>query len=969
MFRVLIILVFLPVLVFSQHGTKNFYTEEGLDCEATYSIYQDTNGIIWVATDNGLYSFDGKAFVPHRFPELKDNEILDAIPFQGGAFLFPFNNNFSYVKNRKLITANENIELKKVKSAVGRDTHFRLKYDSISKSSVFGSSLYLHDHFLLYKDNKIEPLKIAVDSLTLFSFNNYNASFFHPNGKFYTYNINSSKIEQPYKLQDLDGQLVLGIYSNGDQFLVKTIKGLYYYILEDNKNFKFINKILSEEQVNGYAADRVVFYNNEIWISGNEMLFYYNTSSERLEQILKNISINTVFLDRDKNIWVTTKNKGVFFWDRIKFNAYLLNDFSETKDKNILTINGFEDAIYFGMENSNIGMFKDNTTSFKTLRKEDTRNVSDVIAHNNKVVFGDPSEINITDDNLSGIKRFKDFHTRLGSFKNFSKYNQNRVLCATSGLVVELNLDTHKIVDTLFYNRAAKALGLKKDSGYVATNSGLYKGSFKNKTFKKIIPDYNFLDITSFKDTVFAFSTNANGVFYSYKETLHQIRQEDGLLSNSIKKMKFQTPTILWALSNNGVNRITFSEGYNNFKIQSFTQTDGIPGSRLNDLYIYEDILYLATTNGIESLSIASLINNNDKDIDVALNYISVNDSIYNTNTIQIPYSKESILFNVSYPDFSSYGNIKFSYKLEEEKNYNETAASDIILSSLQPGEHTLLVYGIDSNHKTSQRPLIVPISIIPRFWQTNAFKLIVFFIINALLFLLLFKIYLRRKKRKELALAVKTKLTDLEIKVIKSQINPHFIANCLNSIKLFIYKKNYAKSQEYIDSFAGMLRFNVEYSSKTFVSIDEEIDYIKDYLKLEELRHKNLFAYKISVENDTLLKQKIPTFFIQPFVENSVKYAFNEHQKTKGNIEIAFKQKTINEIEITIIDDGIGIENSKKGRDNKIKSLGTQLIKDRIESYKENYSTSISCSVKDLSHQQKQGTEVIINITDHNEL
>ncbi|HRD57545.1 MAG TPA: histidine kinase [Ferruginibacter sp.] len=184
--------------------------------------------------------------------------------------------------------------------------------------------------------------------------------------------------------------------------------------------------------------------------------------------------------------------------------------------------------------------------------------------------------------------------------------------------------------------------------------------------------------------------------------------------------------------------------------------------------------------------------------------------------------------------------------------------------------------------------------------------------------------------KQKEAEL--QTKVAENEIKVLRLQMNPHFIFNSLNSVSNYIRKNNTEAADEYLTKFAKVMRSTLENSEHKEISLADELKMLEAYMELEARRLQNKFTYSIKVDevlnpDDTL----VPPMILQPFVENSIWHGISAKEgQGHINIHIYKEGKTIKCI---IEDDGIGREKAAKNNSAyKNKSLGTKITASRLE-------------------------------------
>ncbi|MBK8519323.1 MAG: histidine kinase [Chitinophagaceae bacterium] len=155
-------------------------------------------------------------------------------------------------------------------------------------------------------------------------------------------------------------------------------------------------------------------------------------------------------------------------------------------------------------------------------------------------------------------------------------------------------------------------------------------------------------------------------------------------------------------------------------------------------------------------------------------------------------------------------------------------------------------------------------------------------------LFIISFFILESRNKQKRKTAVEKVitekKLTELEMQALKAQINPHFVFNCLNSIKGFIFDRDYKQADKYLDKFADLMRSTIDNSDASIISLQNEISYLDNYLQLEKLRFEDKFNYTIAVDEDIDKDQVfVPAMLLQPYVENAIRYGMRFLENKKG--------------------------------------------------------------------------------------
>ncbi len=190
-----------------------------------------------------------------------------------------------------------------------------------------------------------------------------------------------------------------------------------------------------------------------------------------------------------------------------------------------------------------------------------------------------------------------------------------------------------------------------------------------------------------------------------------------------------------------------------------------------------------------------------------------------------------------------------------------------------------------------------------------------------------------KEQKKSKIRLLEKTiEASDMKMKALKAQMNPHFIFNVLNSINNFIIKNNKKEASEYLTKFAKLVRSVLDHSEAKTISLQQELISIEQYISLEKLRIKNGFDFQLIIARDINIKKiQIPPLFLQPYIENAIWHGLSQKKGTKLLIVEIFK--SCQDLIITIKDNGIGRKKSScNALVQKSKSFGTKITEERIK-------------------------------------
>ena len=207
-----------------------------------------------------------------------------------------------------------------------------------------------------------------------------------------------------------------------------------------------------------------------------------------------------------------------------------------------------------------------------------------------------------------------------------------------------------------------------------------------------------------------------------------------------------------------------------------------------------------------------------------------------------------------------------------------------------------------------------------------------------------------------------------LEQSMLRSQMNPHFLFNSLNSIKLYIINNEKKNAVHYLNKFSKLVRKILEASSLKEISLADELETVELYMNIENIRFSNEIQFKIEIEEDIDVHTvKTPSLILQPFLENAIWHGLSSKEGEK-NIVIAISRKNEWFINITITDNGVGRARAQKIKDNKVlkrKSVGIDITKERLANFSKDYQNSFEVEFVDLydDNGHAAGTQVILNI------
>jgi sensor histidine kinase YesM len=213
---------------------------------------------------------------------------------------------------------------------------------------------------------------------------------------------------------------------------------------------------------------------------------------------------------------------------------------------------------------------------------------------------------------------------------------------------------------------------------------------------------------------------------------------------------------------------------------------------------------------------------------------------------------------------------------------------------------------------------------------------------------------------------ALEKNAMEIEMMALRSQMNPHFVFNSLNTVRYFVLSDQKEKAKNYLAKFSKLLRTILTYSKENTISLSNELEAIRLYLDVESGRFESNFFYSIKIDEQIDLDSvMIPPLLLQPFAENAIIHGLRNSEKNEKILNIKVSQTSEERLEISITDNGIGRTESNKMQHNQDvlhKSFGTTITNQRIELFNQSYANKIKVETTDLNNES--GTEVLIQIS-----
>lgn len=496
-----------------------------------------------------------------------------------------------------------------------------------------------------------------------------------------------------------------------------------------------------------------------------------------------------------------------------------------------------------------------------------------------------------------------------------------------------------------------------KDGILLGTSSGVYRydnGEYTNLPLS--IPEKQLYinDIYDCKDGTYLLATKSYGLHRvnikdDVCEVVSTLTTKNGLGTNSIKKILVDGNTV-WITAINGVYKISdyFTKPY----IVYLNAEDGLLNNSWNFSSLLMDrkgYIYIGGSAGlvrfhkdesfhssiVQKTYITSITVNNEE------NYKwDTPDSLILFMGIPARYTfapnQTSLTFHFTGLNLSHPIRVKYEYVLEGySKTPVVTGADYASFNSLAPGNYIFKVRSTTNQLFTNEKYAVFPFTIQAPFWQTWWFRIMV----SAMLVYLAYAFYQWRLseqiKKQKAQIKVEKQLSESKILAFQARMNPHFIFNSLNAIQYFMLNNDKLATLNYLSKFARLLRQILDNSIDPKINLEKEIEMLRSYLEMEELRFDNRFSYQIKIAEDLdQTTTDIPGMIIQPFVENAIIHGLLHREEDGGLLKIDF-QTNGKQVICIVEDNGVGRQKSAELNARKYtnhRSHGTSIAINRLQ-------------------------------------
>lgn len=939
---------------------KNITRENGLPGTEVYNIIQDSKGYIWGITDGGVFKYNGE-----KFKVFSADDGLPGYAFftlfedrKGRIWVSSFNSRVGYFINERYYQINANDSLSQLLKQ-GNKLIYDLYVDK-------GDTLWLGT---LQSMIKIAP---AENYTSLEVVNNFPDSL-------------ARVVLEPDEGAVISSSHIIA----RDGSIGSDAAYRKYILIRQNKRDVRVNLFGKSNFVGGSVTRAEKLKDGRVLVSGYNIIYCIKPDGTVTERVCDNYIVKIVE-DKFRNVWVCFSRGGMWRFANGNLDAapekYLSGVSVSTvlvDKEDALWVCTLENGLYYSP--SLESRIFHNTGSFDDKIVGITETAKGVMAVTRNQEF-----ITITDDSMNVTWEYK--LPMSGERTLFNKHNGkiyiSGILTATMDSVDASKVPLHlkqsalqsldvtfgggdtvyslnftdlftvvngTIVDTLHLPFRGRSIINDGDKLLVGGLTGLYEIKNNEVTLagnedKRLTARVNYL-LKDNSKTVWV-CTKGEGLLYRINGVWKQLNTAGGLASNICNYILEAGTNLYYAATEKGLNKIEILNDTARI-VPVYDAGNVLSGQGVNCLAYSSNSVWAGTNFGVVKINLLKT-DVNTYSPPVYFDRIVLNDTVDVDPAMDthFDHDQNNFTFYVDVLSYKDKGNKSLQYELVHDADtvIKKTEGKEIALQNLPAGNYYVKVWGINNNGDISKTTAQFTFVIAKPFWLTWWFISLVSitFIVGVYSF---FRWRINTQKRKqEEQLEIERKLSAYKLQALHAQMNPHFVFNAINSVQSQILQKKQHEAYNHLTKFSQLIRLVLVNTNEQTVTVAKELEALKLYVELEQLRFEDSFDFVLQVDNNLPVENTImPAMIIQPFVENAIWHGLmplNGMRKARLQVNIS---KLDDKIYVVVEDNGIGREKSgeiKKAVNHK--SLGISLTQERLELIAKTGSKIVISDVRD---------------------
>jgi ligand-binding sensor domain-containing protein len=1002
----------------------NFSVKDGMPEKYIYNAAQDAQGFMWFGTGTGLYRYDGHQFKTFRSPLDKPGRnianILQTIAIDSSNNLWlgsvntlqwyhpatntfwepdynnptvkalcdAYINSFSLLPGGNMFIGSSKDYFFSFTSADSSFTHWRKFYPPSASKTCLKVVVAGNDVWAVHMEG-------------IYHFNiNCRFQGFYPSP---TGDITTAQYDR------IHGNIVFTTWDNG--------VGRFY---PENKTFK-----AAEFQKKGWNESLfsvLPLPNGKIWVGGYSLfvldsadkpLVKYNEKKDNIYN-LGVMKIGCLYSDREGNLWICSHfGLSMMPWQNNQFKIRTLVDkiSGNTVEPvtNMVFVKGTDELLIANTSTAGLMHYTMASDSLTTLANPLEKGSVDR-ARIIYLVEGADGSVYAGDDvhfyrYLTGSRQLLPFplydqHGKAitGVIRSvFDNKGNVYMACRNNGFYIwhqpsnkltHYNLwDIDKTANREDGNICYPTLVDRDNNVWMVGNSGVYQyrqsdGRYYHHAWQpadKTMPVPVASSIAQDKAGHYWIASKSNGLYELYfengKEVLRNYTQysNTGLPTDYLYQVRAtRHDSCLWVNGHVGLMRFdpqakkiltVFNQQ------QGLAQNDGgyyfdiLPDGRL--VHLYYGFLNMMDLKGYRF---------NQRAPAIVLSSVQVltNEYVYqlesNRMALQLAHNENFVRIEFTALSFNNSNLNQYAYQLiGVDRDWVYGSSNYVSYAGLKPGRYTFRVKAANNDGLWGSEQ-VLSITIRPPVYATWWFITLSILLLAGLIYWWNRSRIAQVKKEEKLKSDFRQQIAETEMKALRAQMNPHFIFNCLNSIQKYILQQDHFAASQYLTRFSRLIRLILDHSNQNTIQLSGELELLKLYVEMEQLRFDNRFDFVIKIADDIAPELvAIPSMLIQPYLENSIWHGLL-HKVEKGLLLLSFSRSAENSLRVVVEDNGVGRAMAAELKSKQVlkkKSYGMQITENRIAIINRTQNINATCEVTDLfdTAGRASGTRVVLMI------
>ena len=923
------------LLLFCCHSAEGYYykqytTSAGLISNNVYHTIRDRKGYMWFFTDKGVSKFDGATFKNFTASQgLGDQDIFSGYEDKRGRlWLFTFNGNPCFIKDDKIHNADNDSLLKKLPAISYMESIVENDDSSIYIGYTCGELIRVrnNDFQWIIKDRgnvyDISSMNRDGDTLKLYGRGSVKylindkivrSALADTRTTFHDYDLLLFADDTGVRLSD-NQQKILWEYN--DSYLTwRNIMHLYYdhkghFFCQANNGITIIDikyntkqSLFSNIKTSCVCED---LYGN-YWVSTlGDGVFYLNKNLERIKQLKDIDGFRTVTVNNGQTFFTNGKGTAFFENDSLRFVKPAANISIDP-----LYVN---DHYFFYCTGANTFYLNRKSSKINTINVDKIKYVYPAAKDHFLLVGADDIyDLNIAVNNGLLYKYPGPSRIYQSCFSNGTLY------FSSNNALYKYNTETHAITktDSLNYPASVSKMYVIQNELVVTTNGEnviyytLGSGKLNKRVVRYPFACYGIQQLNNGRDE---YILNTDKGYYIFKD-IDSITRNIQMLEYPLAGQDILSLDII------GKNAIY---GFN------------------NNYYSFDD----------------SLMNREKKQPRFFIEKIMINGTVYPSGNVAIKNSGHTALsIELSYLKFDLPA-IDYEYRVvynNDTGKWVSTENSRLDIFMEKYGKYIVEIRAVTKNKITSESRYLL-LDILPSFYYSFGFYTLVF---TALLLVIIFTVR-RYNHRRVKIFQSELNYLQLEHRAINSLLNPHFIFNAINNIQNLINIDSKDTANNYLAVLSKLIRQNIDNLQFSFIPVTEELNLIRNYIKLQNLRFDNKINLIINGHDIELGDIQIPPLLIHTFVENSVVHGFRK-DIDDFTISVDLAVTVDDYLIIKIADNGVGLQQKNNSVIPDKLSLGIDFMRKRLTRISDFYKVTFSLDIRNID--SGRGTEVVVTL------